>query len=446
MERLRELLRYPSAVAGLAIIAFLVGISLYAVVAIPYGEALHLWRGGEDVWIDSPRNARPAWMSALTGRNLPRTVVASGRAAGGEGDTRSVRPVVLTLPIDWPYDGFPTEINLFLRARFSEKRPQAAFFWRTPDGARLSLGDRAVEANERYSLSLDRRLADLLGRPPEIGLFAAPGGSNRPDGSERDPSVRSGSYALEIEGFLFEEASDIDARLVVYGQVHGLAGTDHRRRDLLIALLWGTPIALAFGLVAAVGASMATLFLAAVGAWYGRWVDAAIQRVTEVNAILPLLPILVMIGIFYSRSIWTLLGAVVALSIFSLGIKVYRSIFLQVKEEPYIEAARAYGASGPRIVLLYMMPRAIPVLVPQFVILIPSFVFLEAALAVLGLGDPILPTWGKVIHDAYAGGALYKGYYYWVLAPSALLMLTGLGFSLLGFALDRVFNPRLRSL
>ena len=61
-------------------------------------------------------------------------------------------------------------------------------------------------------------------------------------------------------------------------------------------------------------------------------------------------------------------------------------------------------------------------------------------------GDPVLPTWGKVVNDAYANGALYKGYYYWVLAPSVLLMLTGAGFALVGFALDRVFNPRLRTL
>ena len=75
---------------------------------------------------------------------------------------------------------------------------------------------------------------------------------------------------------------------------------------------------------------------------------------------------------------------------------------------------------------------------------VPSYVFLEASLAVLGLGDPVLPTWGKIIENAFAEGALYRGLYYWVLEPAALLMLTGLGFAMLGFALDRIFNPRLR--
>jgi peptide/nickel transport system permease protein len=141
-----------------------------------------------------------------------------------------------------------------------------------------------------------------------------------------------------------------------------------------------------------------------------------------------------------------MLGATILLSIFGGGIKTYRAMFIQVKESPYIEAARAYGASDLRIIIRYLSPRLIPTLIPQLVTLIPSYVFLEATLAVLGLGDPVLPTWGKVISDARSNGALYGGLYYWVLEPAILLMVAGLAFALLGFALDRIFNPRLREI
>ena len=161
--------------------------------------------------------------------------------------------------------------------------------------------------------------------------------------------------------------------------------------------------------------------------------------------ILPVLPVLVMVGTLYSTSIWLMLGVVIALGIFSASIKMYRAMLLPIRNAPYIEAARAYGASDARIVLRYMIPRILPVLIPAFVTLIPTYVFLEASLAVLGLGDPVLPTWGKILNDAQAQGALYNGFYYWVVAPAVLLMLTGLGFALFGFALDRIFNPRLRS-
>jgi peptide/nickel transport system permease protein len=218
------------------------------------------------------------------------------------------------------------------------------------------------------------------------------------------------------------------------------------RRDLMLPLLWGVPVALAFGLLASMGTSILTMIIAAIGAWYGGWVDELIQRITEVNLVLPFFAILIMIGTFYSRSIWVILGATILLSIFTGAIKGYRAIFLQVKESMYIEAARSYGASNTRIIFLYLIPRMIPLLIPSLVQSIPAFVFLEASLAVIGLGDPVLPTWGKIIQDANSNGALYKGYYYWVLEPAVLLMITGLAFAVLGFALDRIFNPKLRDI
>jgi len=187
-----------------------------------------------------------------------------------------------------------------------------------------------------------------------------------------------------------------------------------------------------------------TLLISAIGAWYGKWVDALIQRITEINMVLPFLSILIMIGTFYSRSIWIILSATILLSIFTGAIKSYRANFIQIKESTYVEAARAYGASDMRIVFRYLIPRMIPLLLPTIVSSVPSFVFLEASLALLGLGDPTLPTWGKTINDAFQAGALYKGYYYWILEPAVLLMITGLGFAMVGYALDRIFNPRLR--
>ncbi|MDR7602229.1 MAG: ABC transporter permease [Armatimonadota bacterium] len=436
---LKELLRYQSAVAGLVIIGFFVILSVYAVIAVPYPEAIRLWRGGEDLWQHNPRNARPEWINWFLREDLPRTVAVEGTSAawparplGG-----SVREAVGALSFEYPYRRFPSELAVFLQASYRERAPQVALSWVPPDGAEIRIAEFAVRRRDVYRLSSDQRLQQELGGRPEVVLFSPP---DRPEEAAR------GRHTLRVRVYLFEADSEVQVRLVVYGEVHGVAGTDHLRRDLSLALLWGTPVAMAFGLVASVGSSVSTLVIAAVGAWYGGWVDGLIQRITEVNLILPGLPILILVATLYSRSLWVIVGVVILLGIFGGGIKTYRALFLQVKEAPYIEAARAYGAGGMRIVFLYMVPRAVPILVPQFVTLIPGFVFLEATLSVLGLGDPLLPTWGKVIEDAYRAGALYVGQYYWVLEPAALLMLAGLGFTLLGFALDRVFNPRLREL
>jgi peptide/nickel transport system permease protein len=440
---LRQLAQYPSAIIGILIIVALIALSIYTMFAIPYAEAIRLWRGGEAVWIETPRNALPSWVNVWPGVNLPDTLNLN---TFDDPETKTIVPRTgetseahISFTFDYTYDGFPQELSVFFWSSFNERRPHASLTWITPDGREIRMGDFSVGRTESYRVSQDTRLQRRVGNQvPHVGLFADP---------DRERAVPlHGTYELRIEGLLFEEGADLDARFVVYGQVYGMAGTDHRRRDLMVAILWGTPIALAFGLLAAVGATISTMIVAAAGVWFGGWIDGLIQRITEVNLILPVLPILVMVGTFYSRSIWVMLGVVIALGIFSASIKTYRAMFLQIKEAPYIEAAKSYGAGNLRVVFNYMIPRAIPVLIPQFVVLIPSYVFLEASLAVLGLGDPVLPTWGKVINDAYVNGALFRGQYYWVLSPSFLLMLTGLGFAMVGFALDRIFNPRLRTI
>lgn len=433
---------YPSAIAGLAIIALMIGLAIYAMIAIPYDQAVALWRGGDNVWLETPRNARPAWLNYFLKEKLPVTIVMKSK------EDPSLKSVVelgggvstsdIVFEFDYQYDGFPTELSLFFNTTYQSARPNASVKWITPDGRTIHLTDMTLRNQETYRLSQDSRVQRQLGGAlPEKGLFADP---QNPD------KVNKGTYQVVVEGLVFEEDSTLDADLVVYGQLHGLAGTDHRRRDITIALLWGTPVALSFGLLAAVGSSLTTMMLAAAAVWFGGWVDNVIRRINEVVMILPLLPILIMVGLFYSRSIWAILGVVILLGIFGSGILSYRSMFLQVKESGYIDAARAYGASSGRIIFRYMIPKVVPVLIPGFVTQVPSFVFLEATLAVLGLGDPILPTWGKLMNDAYTNGALFTGHYYWVLEPAVLLVITGLGFAMLGFALDRIFNPRLRGL
>jgi len=435
---LARIRRYPSAVAGLAIILFLVGVAVYTVVAIPHAQAMADWRGG-DQWRMNPANASPVWTNRLFGGNAPPTLTISSDGAEVESAVfEGGRQLRIPLAFDFAYDDFPSEMTLLLSVLGTDRPAFVQATWERPDGSEVRLGAHRIAGEDRIAISRNRALEGRLGQVPHIGLFTDQTGPGR-------PAVLPGTYRLTLEAVLFDPGAELRAELVAFGRVHGLAGTDHLRRDLMLALLWGTPVALAFGLLAAVGTTVTTLVIAAAGVWFGGLVDATIQRLTEVTMILPVLPVLVMVGTLYSTSIWLMLGVVIALGIFSASIKMYRAMLLPLRNAPYIEAARAYGASDMRIILRYMIPRILPVLIPAFVTLIPTYVFLEASLAVLGLGDPVLPTWGKILNDAQAQGALYNGFYYWVVAPAALLMLTGLGFALFGFALDRIFNPRLRS-
>jgi len=437
----KEMMRYPSAVMGMVMIFILIIVAAYAMISIPYSKAIELWRGGEEIWYRYPKNVPPAWSNWFSKEKRSESFAINANEGAYTREVNENRDgsrlITMTYSFDYEFDDFPQDMMFYFTNTFTSKQPFATITWITPDGREIRLGDYRLDAGYVYRFSQDGNLRNKLrGLNPQEALFY--------DAAGNTAAPVKGTYQITISAVAWEPGDDVNAEFVLHGELYGVAGTDIYRRDLKVALLWGVPIALAFGLLAALGTSILTMLFAAMGAWYGGWVDGLIQRITEVNLVLPFLSILVMIGTFYSRSIWVILGATVVLSIFTGQIKTLRAAFIQVKESTYIEAARAYGASNWRLIVLYLIPRLVPTLIPGLVSSVPTFVFLEASLSVLGLGDPTLPTWGKLINDAFVNGALYKGQYYWILEPAVLLMFTGLAFALLGFALDRIFNPRLR--
>jgi len=437
---LKELSRYPSAVAGMIIIFVLLGVSLFAVAFVPYDEVVAHWR--QSLVEDMPDKAMPVWTNLFRRTKLPETIVLDSRDGTAVKKStdfeEGVREVTLSYVFDYPYGGFPQDIGIQFISTYKEKKPHVILTWITPRGRETELATFSVTSETRYRVSLDNRLPRKLhSENPLQTLFIDPAYSL--------VKARSGQYELRVTVMLFEPDADLDGHFVLYGQVYGMAGTDYQQRDLWLGLLWGAPAALGVGLGGAVITSFASMLLAAVGVWFGGWVDGLVQRLAEVNLTLPMLPIGIMVYYLYSKNIWVILLVIVVFTVFGSPLKTYRAAFLQVKELPYVEAAQAYGAGNGRIIRSYLMPRILPVLVPQLVAIVPGFVFLEATLAMLGITDLYLPTWGKIIYDAISNGAL-RGYYYWILEPLALLMLTGIAFALVGLALDRILNPRLRTL
>jgi peptide/nickel transport system permease protein len=420
--------RRPAMIGSLSIIAVLIGVSIYATVHMPLSDAIALWNETNPAWVDTPRYALPAWTNLFRREKLPKTQVL--RLSEGETSEERVGESAwyeeTVMRFDYRSSAFPEGARLFLDVRYGRQEPIVTVTWIKPDGTEVKVFRGSPERSQRIRISSQEQVIRAFGDPRSDNRAAMPG-----------------EYAVRIESRGFEEEFAIDGRLVVLGRVYGLAGTDAEGRDLMIGLLWGTPLALAFGLLATIGTTVFGFVLAAVGTWFGGWTDAAVQRMTEVGMMLPLLPLLIMVGKFYSSSLWVMLGIIVALGIFTASVKSYRAMFLQVRDSPYIEAAKAYGASHARIVFRYLIPKIVPALLPSLVLGIPRFVFLEASLAVLGIGDPKLPTWGKVLSDARPG--LYLGHYHGVLEPALLLILTGLSFTMLGYVLDRTFNTGLRS-
>lgn len=449
---LREVVRYPSALVGSVLVLILIGIAIYTVIAIPPARATELWYSSLGRGDFRPKNARPSWTNWFRRDKLPETIILDSREGEAERTVEAFSDhanVTLTYSFDYPYQHFPQDLVVYFHPTYSQIKPHVTMTWITPDGREFQLMRASVVNGGRFLLSTDISPRFILpgirfstayaagqgGFPVSCAIFYDP---------QFDPCVvLPGTYTLRMDAVTFEPEAEMDAMVILYGDVYGFAGTDNQRRDLSIGLLWGFPIALVYGLVGAVVTTVLSMLVAAAGVWMGGWVDALVQRITEANMILPVLAVGVLVYYFYGLNFWMVLGIIVLLNVFGSTTKSYRAAFMQVKEAPYIEAAQAYNASDGRIIMHYLVPRILPVLIPQLVALIPAYVFLEATLGIFGVGDLFLPTWGSIIHDSLKSWA-FRLNYYWIAQPVALLLLTGLVFSMFGLALDRILNPRLR--
>lgn len=456
----REALRTKSGLFGFGMLAFL----LIVVVAMPFiapYDIVSAW-GAPEEWTDLPRNAAPDWIDMFSDQKLPRNMIVEwGEFRVAESNTTpAFKIIMLRTRWDFTADGFPPEIKLELLSNWSDKKPQITVTWERPDRESVILykasPERLAPSIEVLPLSTMstvrgavRQWAEGLGAEtveldrvfPHVTLYAEKGPEML---QAANAKVMKGRYTLNVQVIAFNVTDTVDARFLSYGRVYGIAGTDHLRRDLLIGLLWGAPVALAFGAVAAVLTVMSQVILGALGAYYGGRFDEVIQRATDFLIILPALPVLILIGYLYTPSIVVILLIVVGFNIVGGTTKVVRSIALQVKEEMYIEAAQSYGASRVRILFRYVLPRIMPYTFALLALSVPGFIFLEAALSFIGLGDPILPTWGAIMGDASRNGAAYNGLWWWIAFPALGIVFTTIAFALLGYSFDKVLNPRLR--
>jgi peptide/nickel transport system permease protein len=218
-------------------------------------------------------------------------------------------------------------------------------------------------------------------------------------------------------------------------------GTDPLGRDVLSRMMGGAGISLKVGFVATGIAILIGTILGALAGYYGRWADALIMRFVDVMLCFPTFFLILAVIAILEPSIWNIM-AVIGLTGWMGVTRLVRADFITLRERDFVHAARAIGASDLRIIFRHILPNAMASVLVTATLGVAGAILTESALSFLGIGvQPPTPSWGNIL----TAGKDNIDIAWWLsLYPGLAILITVLGYNLLGEGIRDALDPRLR--
>ena len=247
-----------------------------------------------------------------------------------------------------------------------------------------------------------------------------------------------------IGPFVFPYDATIDADLpnkLMPPSAEHIMGTDNLGRDIAIRILHGAPVSLQVSVISTLISLLIGVVLGELAGFAGGFIDSVIMRLMDIMLAFPALLLAIVIVAFLGPG---LTNAMLAIAI--VGIPAYarlaRSMAIAIREEDFIEAARGLGAGTWRILFRHVLPNSMAPIIVQTTLSLGTAVVETAALGFLGLGQqPPYPEWGKMLAESQR--FLLSGSWWALVFPGLAIVLTVLGFNLLGDGLRDALDPRL---
>ncbi|MHA1581259.1 MAG: ABC transporter permease [Candidatus Baldrarchaeia archaeon] len=456
---LNEFRRYKIGIAGLILLTLFSGIAIFAPLLAPYESYKH-WND-QTYWEDVPPAVPPAWTNFFSSKKVAEQYEVENPPLEMIGNW-----TIATIEYDYKYDIPPKDILVKLQVQNLPQPIKIIMEVVRPDNLTVLIYSSFCSGGEMNKIFIS---GDPISRKLLIDFAKQYETEENIESAEnREISIKvlrilfskagpgmligstpplKGTYIFRIKFSGIREEQVNYLKMVFKGGVYGIIGTTRQGsvgKDLFVGLVWGTRLALIIGLSVAVISTVVGVLYGVVSAYLGGWVDEIMQRIQEIVASIPLLPILLILSFLFKPTVWHL---VILMIIFywTGPVKTVRSMALQIKEQPYVEAARALGASSWRIIARYVMPQIIPYMFASIALGVPGAILTEAGVSFLvGAQTATEPTWGKILSEAYSAGASISGYWWWIITPGILLTLTGLTFVFVGYALDKILSPTLK--
>jgi len=445
-ELKREFMKSKTGLIGIGILSSLVIVSLIAATTIPI-DTFKQWNNPNS-WISYPKATMPIWVNYFLEDKIPEHVIIENPSAITKKDVISVTSHQFT--IEYMYDDFPNDFIYEFSAEYSDS-PLLQISVIRPDQNKMLLlstslpySDEKITHHERIFSTDDSIRKNVQIESAKMKLFRENVSSEDLIFADEYGHVLKGNYLFLVNLYgIGSHAKIIDSKLILGGKAFGIMGTDELRRDLIVGLLWGTPLALLIGISVAVGSVVVGLIYGVYSGFKGRKTDETMMRFNDIIYALPALPFLIILAVTISNSIFMMIGFLMIFSWVGIA-KVSRSMSLQIKTKQYVEASKIMGQKDSKIIFKHIIPQLLPYAFASIAISVPAAITTEAGLSFLGLGDPTFPTWGQILHDANVFGAAARGLWWWIVPPGVMIAITGLAFVFIGNALDVIVNPKLK--
>ena len=239
------------------------------------------------------------------------------------------------------------------------------------------------------------------------------------------------------------DPSQIDyTRMLLPPSPEHIMGTDDRGRDVFSRMLYGAQISLLVGFVAVGISSVVGIFFGAIAGFYGGRIDALVMRFVDVMLAFPAFFLILAVIAFLEPSIYNIM-VVIGLTSWMGVTRLVRAEFLRLRRQEFIMAAQTQGVSSPRLMWRYMLPNALSPVWVNVTLGIAAAILVESGLSFLGIGvQPPDASWGNILTDGKANIEIA----WWLsLFPGLAILITVLGYNLLGEGLRDILDPRIQN-